>query len=63
MTNIKKYTYTKIFDGDGNRDEINVYKINDVFVCTKTFNYPIIEFQNIHSKEIINPIFDPVLIP
>jgi hypothetical protein len=61
MTDIKKYIHTKIFDGDGNRDEINVYKINDVFVCTKTFNYPIIEFQNIHSKEIINPIFEKTM--
>jgi hypothetical protein len=61
MSIYKKFIYKKIFDSDINRDEINSYKINDVFVYSKTNDYPLIHFKNLNSNEVINPINEKIM--
>jgi hypothetical protein len=61
MNKIDNNIYKKIFDSDNCRGDINSYKINDVFVCTKTYDYPLIHFKKINSNYIINPIQEKIM--
>ena len=59
MTNHK--LFKKIKCVDNLRGEINTYFLQNSFVYSESINYPVIEFKEINSENIISPIFEKTM--